>query len=211
MLRAVASSAETIPSRRGTSDEVSTMQTNASLCAARLYSPLLERDEVHCLWTRAAVLIGCELTTNNTREDIFSSRNQCGHTELRCKLRVTSGQLACALLRRVHAVWEDVNAKRFVSHVKESCLMLQRTSTNYLWFRHGTSKQLMPHLTKTSSATRQGPPKCSMRQGRCNLAVVLRQRISQWVVAPLIFDGGVGARHQQDPDDCDVAVVGSES
>ena len=64
----------------------------------------------------------------------------------------------------------------------------------------------MPHLTKTSSATRQGPPKCSLRQGRYNLAVVLRQRTGQWVVAPLIFDGGVAARHQQDLDDGDVPV-----
>ena len=117
---------------------VSTMQTNASFCEEPCHSPLLERDEVHCLWTRAAVLIWCELTTNNTRDDMFSSRSQCGHTELRCELRVISGQLACALLRGVHAVWEDVTAKLVVSHVKESCLMLQRTSTNYLWFRHGT-------------------------------------------------------------------------
>ena len=141
---------------------------------------------------------------DNTRDDMYSARTQCGHTELRCELRVISGQLACA-----HAVWEDVTAKLFVSHVKESCLMLQRTSTNYLWFRHGISKQLVPHKTKTSSVTRQGNPQCSLRQGRCNLAVVLRQCVSQWAVAPLIFDGGVGARHQQDPDDGDVPVSGA--
>ena len=62
---------------------VSTMQTNASFCAEPCHPPLLERDEVHCLWTRATALIWCELTTDNTRHDIHSSKRlsgtQCGH------------------------------------------------------------------------------------------------------------------------------------
>ena len=84
------------------------MQTTASMCAEPCHPPLLEHDAVHCLWTRAAALIWCELTTDNTRHDIYSSKRlsgtQCGSRELRCELRVISGQLTCALLRGVHAV-----------------------------------------------------------------------------------------------------------
>ena len=50
------------------------MQTNASMCAEPCHPPLLEDDEIHCLLTRARALIRCELTTNSTSHDNYSSK-----------------------------------------------------------------------------------------------------------------------------------------
>ena len=60
------------------------------------------------------------------------------------------------------------------------------------------------------TATSQGCSKRSLHQERCNFdGGPSSARMASGSSPPLIFDGGVGARHQQDPDDSDVTIVRS--
>ena len=108
----------------------------------------------------------------------------------------------------------DVKCEReafFVAHVKESFSAAVTGVYKLPMVSARNFKKIGATLGQDPfrAATRQGCSECSLHQERCNLAVVLLPRGGQWVVAPLIFDGGVGARLQQDPDDSDVALVGS--
>ena len=104
----------------------------------------------------------------------------------------------------------DVTCEReafFVAHVKESFSAAATDVRKLPVVSARNFKKIGATLGQDPfrAATRQGCSECSLHQECFNLQVVLLPRDGQWVVAKLIFDGRVGARLQQDPDDGDVA------